>query len=69
MSIYRDFMARLCQFTEISRPGFVNLQRFYGPVVSIYRDFILNRLCQCTKRFYGLAVSIYRDFMAFVVDK
>ena len=60
---------RLCQFTEI-------LQRFYGaPTMSIYRDFMVSRLCQFTdiswcpdhvnlQRFHGAqTMSIYRDFM------
>ena len=58
-----------CQFTEI-------LQRFHSaPTMSIYRDFMVPRLCQFTEilwcpdyvnlqRFYGApTMSIYRDFM------
>ena len=55
-------------------PDFVNfihaaiLQRSYGTLtMSIYRDFMVPRLCQFTEilqRFYGaLTMSIYRDFM------
>ena len=55
---------------------YVNLQRFYdAPTMSIYRNFMVLRLCQFTEilwcpdyvnlqRFYGTpTMSIYRDFM------
>ena len=49
-------MPRVCQFTEILRcPEYVNLQRFCGARLSIYRDIL--------QRFYGApSMSIYRDF-------
>ena len=67
MSIYRDF-------AEISWcPDYVNLQRFCrdfkvrAPTMSVYRDFMVPRLCQFTEilqRFHGApTMSIYRDFL------
>jgi len=61
-------------------PEYVNLQRFYdAPHMSIYRDFMVPRVCQFTEilqrfygapsfsdsqRFYGFqSMSIYRDFV------
>ena len=60
-------MALLCQFTEISRPGCVNLQRFYGPVVSIYRDFVA-RLCQFVEILWPGCVNLQRFYIEPVVS-
>ena len=49
----KDFMVPR-QFTEILWcADYVNLQRFYGaPTMSIYRDFMVPRLCQSTEIFW-----------------
>jgi len=75
-----DDLAFLCRFgknyfwTHLF-PEYVNIQTFYGALsMSIYRDFIVRRVCQFTEmlwcpeydnlqRFYGApSTSIYRDF-------